>query len=151
MGSQSIKKRCRCIQLTSLPWHRSIFFHYSICSWENLIYFSRPPGNFYKFRMNSVGKMITFNNLLNKWDWQPIPNCPGRNVLKGGPQKLSIHDIFGRKVDVFEFETPKARDIVLAFALSGGGIISYKKKDGAYLHTLCDEEGFKRKLEQLEI
>ena len=44
-----------------------------------------------------------------------------------------------------------ARDIVVVFELSGGGIISYKKPDGAYLHTLCDKDGFKRKLKQLEI
>ena len=140
MASHSGRKCGRCIQSTSRSCYRSPFFCYSTCTCE-----------IYKFRMNNGEKMTKFNEIFNKWDWKPIPNCPGRYVLKSGPQKLSVHDILGQKVDVLEFETPMARDNVVVFELPEGGIISYKKKDGSYFHTLCDKEGFKIKLEQLEI
>jgi hypothetical protein len=44
-----------------------------------------------------------------------------------------------------------AKDVVLVVSLDRGGMISYKRDDGSFLHTLNTEEGFERKLRQLGI
>jgi hypothetical protein len=44
-----------------------------------------------------------------------------------------------------------AKDPVIVTALDDGGLISYRKADGTYLHTLNTREGFERKLRQLGI
>lgn len=45
--------------------------------------------------------------------------------------------------------SPAARDEVLVLPLVDGGLISYRRADGAHVHTLGDRAGFLRKLEQL--
>ena len=44
-----------------------------------------------------------------------------------------------------------ARDPVIVTPLDDGGLISYRKADGLFLHTLNTREGFERKLRQLGI
>ena len=44
---------------------------------------------------------------------------------------------------------PAAPDPVVAVQLPDGGLISYRKPDGRYLHTLATPEAFLRKLRQL--
>ena len=44
-----------------------------------------------------------------------------------------------------------ARDAVIVGRFEGGGIISCRKEDNTYLHTLNTEEGLERKLAQLGI
>ena len=95
--------------------------------------------------------MTTFNDLWGKHLWKPIKNCPGRYVLEGGPRKITLNDLVGQNIQILEFKIANARDTVLVVEISDGGIISYRKPDGSFIHTLCNIEGFKRKLEQLEI
>jgi len=45
----------------------------------------------------------------------------------------------------------KARDTVLVAPLDRGGVISYQRADGSFVHTLNTPEGFARKLAQLGI
>lgn len=42
-----------------------------------------------------------------------------------------------------------ARDPVAALPLAEGGLLSYQHEDGTWTHTLCDPDGFSRKLRQL--
>jgi hypothetical protein len=44
-----------------------------------------------------------------------------------------------------------ARDPVIVAPFEDGGLISYRKADGMFLHTLNTREGFERKLRQLGI
>ena len=44
-----------------------------------------------------------------------------------------------------------AKDTVIVTSFEDGGLISYRKPDGTYLHTLNTREGFERKLRQLGI
>ena len=53
--------------------------------------------------------------------------------------------------DVREFHVSAAKDAVLVVRLIDGGLISYKRSDGSYLHTLNTAEGFARKLTKLGI
>ncbi len=57
----------------------------------------------------------------------------------------------GQGSDSREFQVKTAQDPVVVTAFEAGGLISYRKSDGGYLHTLNTEEGFRRKLEQLGI
>ncbi len=88
---------------------------------------------------------------MKAWDWKPMRNCPGRYVLRGASAEWPTENLLGREVETSEFHTDVARDTVVVAALEGGGIISYKRADGSYLHTLNTPEGFRRKLLQLGI
>jgi len=94
---------------------------------------------------------MRFAELKSKRNWKPIRACPGRYVLLDGNKTLSPEDLLSHEVEVSEFHVDKAKDIVVVAKLKDGGLISYKKIDGTYLHTLNTSEGFERKLSQLEI
>jgi hypothetical protein len=81
----------------------------------------------------------------------PIRGCPGRFVLRGAPPAYSITDLLGESVNIQEFRSRKARDVVCVVCLDDGGMISYHRSDGTWLHTLNMNEGFGRKLDQLDI
>lgn len=89
-----------------------------------------------------------FNELLDRFEWVPIRGCPGRFMLAQGIVTESIQQLIGQDVIVHILHSPGARDPVCICHFTGGGMISYRKEDG-YLHTLCSEEGMRRKLEML--
>jgi hypothetical protein len=64
---------------------------------------------------------------------------------------LSIADLLGVGISIQQFQTPRARDTVFVARLQDGGTISYRQSADTWLHTLCTHDGFRRKLEQLEI
>ena len=94
---------------------------------------------------------MIFDRLQQSRNWKPIPNCPGRYVLLDAKADLSLRDLLGSEVEAHEYKTDAARDTVLVISLDRGGLISYKRDDGSYLHTLNTPEGFQRKLLQLGI
>jgi hypothetical protein len=85
----------------------------------------------------------------HRWKWTPIRNCPGRYVLAGGANRLSILTLVGRGIPVVEFASARARDPVFVAHLADGGIISYLRPDGSMRHTLCTQMAFERKLRDL--
>lgn len=95
--------------------------------------------------------MKSFAQLFKEGNWRPIRNCPGRYVLHGTASGLSPADLLGEESIITEHKVAAARDTVLVAALEGGGLISYRRADGTFLHTLNTPEGFKRKLRALEI
>jgi hypothetical protein len=101
--------------------------------------------------MNSMD--TDFETLKRAYTWKPIRNCPGRFVLKTG-ENPSISDLLGEDVlvDVTEHVDTPAPDPVCVYPFDeGGGIISYRKSDGNFVHTLNTPEGFERKLHDLGI
>lgn len=92
-----------------------------------------------------------FEELKQKLEWAPLRGCPGRFILRVGPVTLRPEEVVGPDCELKEFRVDGAPDIVVAGRLIGGGLISYKKGGGKYLHTLNTEEGFERKLAQLGI
>jgi hypothetical protein len=94
---------------------------------------------------------MTLDDLMKTWTWKPIPGCPGRYVLRDASPRLSIEAILGTETQAIEFRVKSAKDVVLVVSLDRGGMISYKRDDGSFLHTLNTEEGFERKLRQLGI
>jgi hypothetical protein len=93
---------------------------------------------------------VTFSALFDRWAWRPIPNCPGRYVLAEGPVAIAPHDIVPG-ANGSEHVCAAARDPVIVTPFEDGGLISYRKADGKFLHTLNTREGFERKLDQLGI
>ena len=49
------------------------------------------------------------------------------------------------------FTSEAAKDTVLIVPLEDGGLISYARADGCFVHTLNTAQGFVRKLSQLRI
>lgn len=95
--------------------------------------------------------MVTFDSVKRCGTWVPIRNCPGRFVLTDKPPTFGITDLFGEGIDIKRFHSPKAKDVVCVVSLDDGGIISYERSSGTWLHTLNTTEGFARKLNQLGI
>ena len=93
---------------------------------------------------------MTFSALYDRWAWRPIPNCPGRYVLAAGPVATPPPNLVPGATSS-EHACEAAKDPVIVIALQDGGLISYRKADGTFLHTLNTREGFERKLRQLGI
>jgi hypothetical protein len=94
---------------------------------------------------------MSFDDLINRWSWKPIRNCPGRFTLDDAAFNPSLSELLGEDVEASEFHVEAAKDTVVVARLYQGGIISYKRKDGSLLHTLNTAEGFERKLRHLGI
>ncbi len=96
-------------------------------------------------------KPYDFKKLKSLFEWSPIPNCPGRYILKTPDKHLSISEVIGYEIKTSEYKVDTARDLILIAMIIDGGIISYKRTDGTYLHTLNTIDGFSRKLNDLGI
>jgi hypothetical protein len=99
---------------------------------------------------------LSFEGLLNKYSWKEIPNCPGRYVLrkKDGDKNSLTPQLFLDKPDleINSYTTPVAKDKVYVIKFSdNGGLLSYSKPDGGYVHTLNNPSGLIRKLNHLQI
>jgi hypothetical protein len=92
----------------------------------------------------------TREQLLVLLPWKPIRGCPGRLVLPGLSER-SPTELAGHSAPVPTSTSGVARDPVVIVQLLDGGLISYVKPDGRYLHTLATPEAFERKLRQLGI
>ena len=93
----------------------------------------------------------TFQKAFNTSNWKPIRNCPGRFLMIGGRSEIPVEKIAESANPVVEISTESVPDRVFKMEFAdGGGIISYVKDDGRFIHTLNTKEGFERKLEQLK-
>jgi hypothetical protein len=93
---------------------------------------------------------VTFSTVYERWSWRPLPNCPGRFVFSTGPSRLTPGTV-APDVATVEHRVPGARDPVIVARFEDGGLISYLRADGTYVHTLNTCEGLERKLAQLGI
>ncbi len=100
---------------------------------------------------NSDQATASFDRLWRDQDWLQIANCPGRYRLRERDCELSPRELTGMDVNAREYDLPACRDQVLVIEMRGGGLISYRRSNGTYVHTLNTAEGFARKLEQLGI
>ena len=93
---------------------------------------------------------VTFSALFDRWAWHQIRNCPGRYVLAAGPVATPPEEIVpgGSGSEHLCGTVP---DPVIVTPFQDGGLISYRKADETFLHTLNTREGFERKLRQLGI
>lgn len=94
---------------------------------------------------------MTFERLMSAWRWAAIPDCPGRFVLSDPEAPRSPQELLGAGIHCSEHRSEQATDTVIVARMDDGGLISYRKKDGGYVHTLNTPEGLARKLVQLGI
>lgn len=92
---------------------------------------------------------MTFEQMRERHDWIPIRDCPGRFVVRGESGTLSLAELCGMDSGLRSYRSEKARDEIWIARLEGGGMLSYRRADGTWLHTLNTEEGLKRKVAQL--
>ena len=98
-----------------------------------------------------IGLPTNFDEVFGRGVWQEIPGCPGRYVLRSS-DRATIGDLIGCDAPVQQFRVPGARDEVHVVAFkNGGGLISYRRPNGTFLHTLNTSEGLQRKLRRLDI
>lgn len=95
--------------------------------------------------------MPSLSELLERFDGQLIPHCPGRYVLRGVETTDGPQAIVGSCAAVTEHHVAKARETVVVTWLNGWGLISYARIDGTWLHTANTPDGFRRKLADLGI
>jgi hypothetical protein len=93
--------------------------------------------------------MRTFDDLAANYRWRPIRNCPGRYVLQEGPVLFGPGELVGEQREWPEYRLAGAKDPLTVIHVEGGGLISYRRKEGLFVHTLNTTEGLERKLEQL--
>jgi hypothetical protein len=94
---------------------------------------------------------VDFDTLFRSRKWTPIRNCPGRFGLADGPT-IESPSTLAPADEAHEFSVPTAKDAVVVVPFhAGGGLISYKRAGGSYLHTLNTADGFARKLADLGI
>jgi hypothetical protein len=95
--------------------------------------------------------VMVFAELSSRWSWRPIAGCPGRFVFASGPTRVPLEEIAGETAATSEHRVAAARDPVIVLPFDDGGLISYVRADGTFVHTLNTLEGFTRKLAQLGI
>ncbi len=93
----------------------------------------------------------TLSDLVKRFDGHPIPHCPGRYVLRGVDSFKGPTALVDAPGDITEHTVAKARDRVVVTRLREGGLISYARANGSWLHTANTPEGFRRKLADLGI
>jgi hypothetical protein len=93
----------------------------------------------------------TFEGIFERWAWRQIPNCPGRYAFSAGPVASPPEEIVPGATGGSQHVCSIARDPVIVTPFEDGGLISYRRADGTFLHTLNTREGFERKLRQLGI
>ncbi len=90
---------------------------------------------------------ITFESVYDAWPWRPIPGCPGRFVLSPavfhGPPSGLCDGLENAEI------VPGAADPAVVIRFPGGGLLSYRKPDGSFVHTLNTAEGLARKLAEM--
>lgn len=90
-----------------------------------------------------------FSSLMMAWPWEAIRGCPGRYVMALQDEVVTLEDLIGPEGAFTEHRVPSAPDPVFVATLSDGGLISYLKAGGRFVHTLNTPEAFQRKLAQL--
>ena len=90
----------------------------------------------------------TREHLLVELPWKPIRGCPGR-LVHDGLSDRPVEELAGLPAPPQVRSSAVAPDPVMIVQLADGGLISYRKSDGRYLHTLATPEAFLRKLRQL--
>ena len=98
---------------------------------------------------------ISFDHLFSLYSWKEIPHCPGRYLLiKQDNERLetvSPTTVLSNQVPIEIFNSEVCRDRVHVGKFSDGGLLSYEKSDGRFVHTLNNLSGLTRKMTHLNI
>ena len=91
---------------------------------------------------------VSFETVAERAAWSPIPNCPGRWVIRGRTT-IPLESLVGDSV-ALEFKSPHTEDDVLLVRFDGGGgLLTFRKPNGTLVHTLNTAEGLQRRMAKL--
>lgn len=94
--------------------------------------------------------MPTFDEIRRAFPWEEIHGCPGRYRLTVPMPAKSPRDLAGYDAQVLRLTSAACKDAIeLVHLVGGGGLLCYRRADGAYVHTLNTRSGLLRKLAQL--
>jgi hypothetical protein len=98
---------------------------------------------------------LCFTKLFELYSWKEIKNCPGRYLLTKEDNQclrlISPNEILNNKVSIQIFSSEICRDRIHIGKLLDGGLLSYEKSDGTFVHTLNNISGLNRKMNHLNI
>lgn len=92
-----------------------------------------------------------FDQLMIRWPFRPIPDCPGRFVLRGRFSHLSPEAIVGTVLPTVEYLPTATPDRVVVTEFDDGALLTFIKPNGDHVHTLNTLEGLQRRLRGLGI
>ena len=93
--------------------------------------------------------LATFQKVYEAWPWKPIPRCPGRFVLSPAAFAGPPSELCGVALAEEVIPPSGSADPAVVMRFEEGGLISYRKPDGRFVHTLNTPEGLARKLAEL--
>ena len=97
-----------------------------------------------------VDAQLSTRSVARAHDWQPILNCAGRYTLGSKPSAVSPAQLVGSMARPLELRSVACRDVIEFIRFSdGGGLLSYRRVCGDYVHTLNTPSGLRRKLMDL--
>lgn len=92
-----------------------------------------------------------FERLLSRYEWIEIDHCPGRYRLAKPLWDLPPLALAGESYTQHVFRQDSTADTVLLVRFESGGLLSYRRANGRYIHTLNTEAGLGRILARLGI
>lgn len=108
----------------------------------------REKSNSYH-QLSTIEFVLRIDTFMARFKWRQIPGCPGRCVLQDASIELDALISHHGQTHISE----GARDPVwiVTFTDGGGGLLSYRRSNGSFLHTLNTPQGLARKCGQLGI
>ena len=98
---------------------------------------------------------ISFAKLFHLYAWKEIANCPGRYVLRKKDNEqlklVSPNELLNKQIPIDIFNSEMCPDQIHIGRFVDGGLLSYAKSDGTFVHTLNNPEGLNRKINHLRI
>ncbi|UJR32425.1 hypothetical protein I4U23_019887 [Adineta vaga] len=98
---------------------------------------------------------FSFDKLFKLYSWKEIKNCPGRYLLnKEDNQRLHTvlpNEFLNNQTSIHIFTSEMCPDRIHIGKFINGGLLSYEKSDGTYVHTLNNSSGLTRKMNHLNI
>lgn len=93
--------------------------------------------------------MTTFDTVLARFPWREIRDCPGRFVMRPKRADLTPAHVVGAAVPIETFDADETPDRIALARFPGGGLLSFGKPDGTWIHALNTESGLSRRLARL--
>lgn len=91
---------------------------------------------------------ISFERLFQLHPWREIPHCPGRYLLrKKANEQLKF--VSPNEIAIEIFNSDVCPDRIHLGRFIDGGLLSYEKSDGTFVHTLNNPSGLQRKMTHL--
>ncbi|MFG0239793.1 MAG: hypothetical protein ACF8CY_01890 [Gimesia chilikensis] len=92
------------------------------------------------------------SDLLERYQWEKIPDSQGRFTLNQSKSLLTVEELIGSEdVEIKQHPSAHPQEIIHIVELEDGGLISYQRQDATFIHTLNSENMFKRKQWELGI